>query len=267
VWLGPGFVVTASSLHDEPLGARHPLHHSILPVLGALRKGCTFGQLVAIAKDTGIEEGQLMAACGFLNSIGALRRRRGLRQRLRAATVIMRHKLLGISYGRLRYRHQASVGVLCSELIMACGPVCVASLLSATLIAGSGLLEPIRVTVLVVYGNLLLLASLTAHELAHVRLLSRWQRRSVLLRNGMRFGVLHQELSADATRLVALGGPAAGITVCLTAGWLLWTIGATGLAVASLVTASFHAGSLLPWYADGAAVFRSGRAEPLKRPY
>lgn len=254
--LSVGVTPDGTVLHDVPIGAKHTIHPPGEHVLHALAQGVSFRKLQAIALRHHIAERDVHELLGLLNTIGALKRQRTPWLRLRALGLQASHLLLGIRYATLSWRRNATLHTIAIALMRASWPVVIASAVTCGLVAATGV-----VSVAIAYGVgayvlALLLASLLIHEMTHLHYIKAQQRGAIVLQRGMRLGIAHPALPPRVEIATAVAGPAAGIIACTSAALVCWIAGKPLLGIASLCVGSFHLGSLLPWYSDGATIFK-----------
>jgi hypothetical protein len=251
-----------ATLYDAPLRASHALSAGGMMVVHRLGIGVRYASLLRKCERRTISREQLCMLLGTLNTCGLLVRKRTWRGRVTALRIILRDSLFGIRYAPLTKRRSASVASLVRCTLHATSSVGIASCVSIALVLGTGAFTPRLIIEVGSVAYLMLVASLVAHEAAHVYLLRRHATESVSIHSGMRLGLLHPAQPAIVEKRVALAGPASGIASCLAIAGPLSFVGHSATALACLVVASFHLGSLLPWYADGAALRATRKAQP-----
>ena len=129
-------------------------------------------------------------------------------------------------------------------------PVMLASFLVSFLVYGTGLLDVRIISALYVQFNITVIASLSLHEYVHSRF-AHAQKHRVLIRRGLRIGILHKSLSPLSELLSSLLGPLGG--AFLSYGIALgasWVVGSEAIVV-GYVCMAFHFSSWLPFYGDG----------------
>ena len=135
-------------------------------------------------------------------------------------------------------------------VIRASLPVMLASFLVSFLVYGTGLLNVRIISALYVQFNITVIASLSLHEYVHSRF-AHAQKYRVLIRRGLRIGILHKSLSPLSELLSSLLGPLCGalLSYGISLGASL-VVGSEAIVV-GYVCMAFHFSSWLPFYGDG----------------
>jgi hypothetical protein len=257
--LSRDFKVAADTLHDIPLGIRHKLHGPAASLLHAMQSSITFSELLKKATASGVTRQALTELVGFLNTIGALELRRNANAHIRAAFAeIHTFVQTGVRYPRLTERHAFSARTLALSIIRTCKWVLVACT-TVGLFFTWAIGTPIAiVTGLILYSLLTLLCSTFVHEYAHYVVLAHDAMPVIIIRRGMRLGLIHQirTLSSRTEMHSAIAGPVAGTCFGLLSLSLVLTFSLFWLAIASAVIVVIHLAGLLPWYGDGQTIMR-----------
>jgi hypothetical protein len=165
--LSPSFVLQGKILRDVPVGAAHRIQPPGDIILSALQYGITFRSLHGLAEEMGITQTQLIDVLGFLNSAGALRRRRTMRGHVIAIHHGLVHAPTGIIQPALTWRYRFSRRSLAIATLRASWPV-IASATAVCIIAVAGSVIDVRSGLfMITYGVPLFVVSIYLHELAH----------------------------------------------------------------------------------------------------
>lgn len=200
----------------------------------------------------GVEDGQLQELIGFLNTIGALHRKRSYVHRVKALGKQASHLLVGIRYVPLSWRRRPSLALLCIGTLRATWPVSIGSTAVSIAAITSTVFPPLLTLFIYLYGVLLFLISLIIHEAAHIVIIRRQGIDPRLFQSGMRFGIIHPRLTAKTEVISAPAGPIAGITSSVCLGWIAAiSMNNAHLMFIGILIATVHLFALLPWYGDG----------------
>jgi hypothetical protein len=260
--LSSSFVLQESVIYDIDLRAVHYIRRPGDRIILALSEGVSFEEVLKIAKMYGITDSQLGELLGFLNSIGALqRRKRMFLQQVKAARLQTLHLLLGTYYPPLAWRQRATPGNTIVSILRATWPVSAAAILVGVLSAASGLMPAQSVLSIGLFGVMLFIGSLFMHEMTHISIANSLSAMPRLLRAGMRLGVIHRKLPPDAEARSSLLGPTIGSGICLLVALVSIKLGWHGYALTAVIVASFHSLALLPWYGDGASLHKALRTK------
>jgi len=239
--------------------AVHYVHQPGEKVVTLLADGTSFGRLELAAAKAGVSSGQLCELLGFLNSIGALGRKRQASQQFRAWSVQALHLIVAARYMPLAWRREATASFVLAGIIRATWPIALAATgLCALVVAGAFMSAGLAIA-LTSYGLVLFACSLLVHELAHIVLIRHQRVAAQVLQAGLRLGIIHPKLSADAEARSALAGPAAGSALCALAAFPSLLLPTDLFALLGMLIAAFHTLSLLPWYGDGASFHKALR--------
>jgi hypothetical protein len=255
--LSSAFELRESMLYDMPLRAIHHLRHPGEEIIIALSEGLTMATLRNTAKYHAITDPQFNELVGFLNIIGALRCERTWQQKLLVLRTRLVHLLLGTRYQPLSWRRSATLGLTFAGILRATWMVGLASLVVSIMAATAGLASWGTVIGLNTFGNLLFVASMFGHEVAHILISRYYSAEPQLLQAGLRFGILHRKLPSNAEAQSALAGPFIGSLLCMAASCIALAVHANVYALLGGIIALFHSLSLLPWYGDGASFHKA----------
>jgi len=262
--LSRDFAVQKNGLADIPMGAVHQVRTPGRALLLALGNTTTYAHVADLAGRQGISDGQLCELLGFLNTIGALERRRTPAGHCRAAGMQCIHLLLGTRYVPMTWRRVPTWPTLVLGTLRATWPVTVATTAVCVLAVGGGLLS-LRTGLSIGSGGIgAFIGSLFVHEVMHVVVARRSNTEPHILQLGMRLGIIHQSLQPKAEALSALAGPSAGCIVCIVAAAICSLADLDPVAIVLAAVACFHVGSLLPWYGDGASLYKALRRRRLE---
>jgi hypothetical protein len=242
-------------IYDRTLGAQHTVSTSGHLLLKLIAKGGTYNTIRMKALQAGIRDEQLITAFSFLHTMGGLVRIRRTRDWPEAIIISARSALLGIFYAAAVQRQTASEMAIIKTLVSCIRPIALTACMSVYLLMQAGFGDSRTIIMVSCWMLALFTLSLILHELAHYYLIRRHSD-VVVLRQGMRIGLIHRPLAPSDEWRSAVAGPLAGAVFCALAGFFWLGFGSHAMAAASLVAGSFHGGSLLPWYADGTILWR-----------
>ncbi|HSD55721.1 MAG TPA: hypothetical protein VLA92_01055 [Candidatus Saccharimonadales bacterium] len=252
--LSPSFLLHGRALRDVPVGATHKLQPPGDIILSALQYGITFRSLCGLAEEVGITRVQLLDTLGFLNSAGALRRRRSLSSHISAMRYAILHVPTGILHPALSWRQRFSYKSLALATLRATWPVLAVSLGVAVVAAAGRVVSPITSLLISCYALPLFVGSIFLHELAHIYVLKLAHVKTDIMQLRLRLGVMHRETSPKIELYSALAGPFTGALLCLP-GFIYGLASHTAsISLASSAIALVHLCSLLPMYSDGAVI-------------
>jgi hypothetical protein len=244
------------TLEDTFLGICHPLQTPAYELLTALTNGTPVNELRSQAAALRIEELQLTEILGFLNLTGGLQRKRQVSKWPRAFCKQVSHLCMGVVYSLLSWRRAGTAAGLSTAILRASLPVSVTTLLVGGLVVSSGIVPRTTALMAIGVGLSAFLASIFLHELAHVIAIQRSGVGTAVLQRGMRLGILHPAMQPKTEIYSALAGPITGLAAGISTaacGCMLSPV----LAVIGCLIGLFHLGGLLPWYGDGASLYRA----------
>lgn len=257
--LSPRFCLEGLRLRDDVVGAEHGMQAPAEKLVRLLRCGATHKALLNLAADHSVQRVQLCELLGLLNTIGGLERQRSLWANLSALAIQTGHLAFGVRYQPFGRRQPASLRHISMATWRATLPITLGCVGLSSLLVLSGW-APVAVGVTsTAYWLTLLLASITLHEYAHGMLARLAGTKTDILQLGMRLGVVHKPLPARAEVVVTIGGPLAGLAVCLLAVELAIWLRMPYAALLALTVAAFHLLSLLPFYGDGKCLYKALR--------
>jgi hypothetical protein len=126
---------------------------------------------------------------------------------------------------------------------------------SYLLVRATGLAEGLPILYLGIV--LLFVSSVVLHELAHILVLRRHAPGLALVQQGLRLGIIHPALPAQAEWQSACAGPLVGLGSCAVVAGVLGLAGQQGAAILIGLVGLFHLGSFLPSYGDGLSIRRA----------
>lgn len=257
ITLHPDFTIRGTSLADKPLGAQHAIHANGTKVLRALSEGLRYDQLQAIASRSHLDGSDVSQIMGFLNTAGAIQYRQSAYGRLAAMYQQLMARFIGVSYALKVRRQPPSLRGLLGATLHASSPVIFISTLVAGAVTLGGLHNIVDTTLVLSYGQILFIASLLAHEYGHWAELRRHHQPFVLTSTLLRLGIVHKKLTPPQEIAVAIRGPIYGCAIACIGILGMIMYGKPILALLSCVVCCVHLGSLLPWYGDGKAIYKS----------
>lgn len=260
VSLSEGLLVTNSYLVDEIAGAKHCISPKARDILEIIMVENQVSTIVNLINDNFINKSDFIEVIIFLNSIGGLKVRRNRVQTILASSTKLAYRLQGIRLKTSASRYKASIISLLKIVLQTMAPICLVTVINVLLLIGSGLnsLPLIKSQILFV---LCLFISTVLHEGAHVYVAKRAKSPAILVKRGMRIGVLHKNLSTRNELVSAVAGPLIGIYSILIIVFVLKLFGASSLEICMVsVITLFHALSWLPVYGDGAAIINNFRS-------
>ena len=236
---------------DVALGITHNID-SANTILQALKTGGYFREITAATLD----QEHLCELLGFSNALGALKLERSLMGTLQSFTKRIQSMAFGIRYASLGKRYDAQLIGVIRAVLSAYRAICTLIALSAT---GYYLTKsPIALHVLL--GLLGILASIVVHEYGHIFCIRMMGGSAFVLRHASHIRIVHTRFSNHKERLIASAGPIAG-ALCGAILYVLDPHMIGHLVIFGIVL--LHALSVLPWYADGAALFHVHTKEEL----
>lgn len=252
--LSPSFLVSGKKLHDVPVGAAHKLTPPADVILTALEYGITFRSLCGLADELGIHQIQLADILGFLNSAGALRRRRSVHGHLEASGQLITYAVTGVMHPGIKWRQRSSVKILLRASLRAIWPVeaalgvvCMGATIGQVVSATTSLIS-------MAYGGFILFASVYVHELAHILSLKRTGLKIDIIQSRLRLGIIHRPTDVKTEIKATIAGPICGSLLCVLGGVIGFALSQPVVIGASAIVLSIHVLSLLPMYSDGAVI-------------
>jgi len=246
---------TKNYLIDTVLGARHRIDSQALPVLEHLQEGITARSLAEVAASHSIPDGSYTNLLTTLNTCGALVRKRTKRVQLTAWRLAMLDSLYGIQYAPIAIRTRLNFKNVAWQCLQACQPLILALLVVDLLVHLTFHLQLAHTLVTSLWSIGVLWMTIVIHELAHAAIIRWYGQPLVLVRRGMYIGLLHGQLSRAIDTLSALAGPAFGILTCLVLAFSSKYPRFIAIVPICFIVSIIQLCSLLPWYADGAAVW------------
>jgi len=247
-------VLTGQALEDRTVSARHELHPLAAKAIANLAsepvraKTWIDGML-----GSGMTESNVLEVIRFVNQIGGLVVRRGLRSTLdMAVRQITLAKLGGRGTARV-YRAPAGVRGIASAVGRASAPLFATAPVTLSL-ANVAHVISLQQTELAVAVLVTLLLSMVAHELGHVLTIKHFRCDACVIQRGLRLGIIHRKMKRREELMTSLMGPMVGAVSCLA---MTAVFHMNGFAEFGLAAAILHLLSLLPWYGDGRALFNN----------
>lgn len=257
--LSPDFKVTTAELQDIPLRVAHHLHGAAPSILRYLQPGIVYSAFKQRTQESGISQQTLTELLGFLNTVGALGVRRNSWGAFQAAVAQLGTFLqTGVRYPHLTERRTFSTRQLARSIVRTCAGLIAASLIVGGFFSGATGTS-FSTAILVILGGLAtLIWSTFIHEYAHYVVLAQDNIPAVIMRRGMRLGLIHpiRGLLPDTELRSALAGPITGACFSLLVLSLAITYNASWLAAISAVIVVIHLSGLLPWFGDGQTIAR-----------
>lgn len=248
--------IVDNSIVDAVLGLTHQALPSAYPLLFLLSKGVHYKDLVGATRTQRLSDSQLHELLGFLQISGGLVRHRSLFSALKAAhRYIFIFATLG-PRAALAYRHREGPLSLLKAIILSSMAVIMSGLAIAYGMALSLDWNLWIVMSTAFFSLSLLVCSIYAHETGHILLLKKYRIPLLIVRQGLRIGILHPSLPAKQEAIIALTGPIVGAIVCIITG-LLSLHYSVLYALICAVLAAVHCTGLLPWYGDGKSLRRA----------
>lgn len=246
-----------ASIVDKALGVTHQVLPTASALIKKLQKGTTYHHFLLLAHRQGYSSAQARELLGTLQLFGGLERYRQPQTWPIAVLTNIKQVLCGIFSIPLARRYRADAIGLLAAALSATKTLAFSGILT-TYIIGEALSLPLSAQCdLFLFTYTLFLVSLIVHEYGHLLAIRAYGLPAVLLRQGMRIGILHAKLPPHKERLAALFGPLAGIGTCVLAAVFttickepLYTAICFGIAV-------LHISGFLPWYSDGKSIFAS----------
>lgn len=249
--LSAHFMVKGRELYDTTVQASHGLQPHATNILKVLKGGITYGDLLKLGEQLRIDHSALQELLGFLNTIGALQRKRNWQGAVQAFRMYCTHALIGIVHTGLSYRTKANTKGLAIGILRAITPVILATGVVAGLAGAAGLAPPALIGIQALSWISLLYSSILIHELGHVLVLKRYGVTTHILQRGFRLGLIHTRSNPITEIHSLIAGPLCGILLCGSAVIAGLHGDVLPLTWAGIAGMACHMLSLLPLYGDG----------------
>lgn len=256
--LSSTLVVKQGYLHDKITGAKHKLHQKAINSISLLEQPIPFELWQHLNRRFKLEDDNVLQILLFLNSIGGLEIGRSLSGHRRILYKQFKTLIHGQAPIVQARRWRTSLVNIGHAVLLAMQPVVLATAFTAIL-ADSINVDRTLIAVMAINFLIIIWFSTVLHEQTHNFILSKRTKRRVLLRRGLRVGILHRRLSHKTELISALIGPLVGALASLISCLILGLIfGQSGrlLVIGSLI-AGFQLVSLLPAYGDGRIVWNN----------
>lgn len=263
VRLHPTLQITNTAVIDAALGATHHALPTAVPLLQLLKRGTTYRELLLAAHRNGCSTAQLRELLGFLQLSGGIERYRQLQTWPDAIIYIARSTLVGVHEPALAHRYRDSPASLLSAVISAVKLVSLVGIIVILLVVEVQQWSFIFGTYVYAYSLAVFVGSIYLHEASHLIMLRKYKATAIIVRQGLRIGILHRKLNAQKELHVSIVGPLAGIMSCLISAAISLSVAEVLLAMISLVIGFIHLCGLLPWYGDGKSI-QTARLEKRK---
>lgn len=248
--LSAGLRINGKVLADDATGRHHVMEPRAAELISLLAKGVQGDVWLRQAKDLKITGNELEEILIFLNTIAGLSIQRGKMFDRRRFDYRVRAILYRLPTRAQSSRGGADFGGILTMAIRASLPVTLASFLVSFLVYGTGLLDLRIISALYVQFNITVIASLSLHEYVHSHF-AHAQKHRVLIRRGLRIGILHRSLSPRSELLSSLLGPLSGALLSYGIALGASLIVGSEAIVVGYVCMAFHFSSWLPFYGDG----------------
>ncbi len=250
------FILTKYYLVDVTLDANHQINKQAYRALKLLRSSISYSSWLA---KSGLKDEQLAEVLSFLNHTGALRVKRGwagaIKQELSRVLWIFQ----GMRLPKLSYRRPGGLRSVTVATLRATGWIWLSWPILLLLANGSGLFAMAKFIAITGASLVMILISLIVHEYFHV-LIATWSgRRSSVLQQGLRLGVVHPELPPRKELFSALLCPLLGGLTAIAFGRAGGLID-SAIPTYGILIGLTHAASWLPWYGDGLTLVKIGRS-------
>lgn len=239
--------VHRSKVIDRGLGVQHRVQPQAATLLRELYHPLRYVTLLESARAKGVTAVQLHELLGFLNSSGALVRRRSSFWWITAslALAVMLRSRSAPLYKRFASNNSGTIrGVYTSCLLIALTTVVIVIL---WVIIG----VPRGWLIALSLGISIFIGSLVAHEQGHLLALKRHDTQSIIVASWCRIGVLHARLHLLPEVRAALAGPLAGASICIFFAVISVYLELPVATVVCMAIGGLHLCNLLPWYQDG----------------
>lgn len=254
--LHPDITIRGEQLYDRAIGASHKLTTVGTRLIYRISKGTLYRELEQEAKQNNVSSAQLQELLGFLNYTGSLKRSRAHRVLSKSFSIQSLHLLMGIRYSSVTWRRDVFVLTICLGVLRATLPVLYAALCVILLASVSGFMPKDRIAeamgILIVF-----VASIGSHEYVHAQVARLAGHKVRILQRGMHLGVVHAKLGRRNEIQSSFSGPLVGTVICLLVASAAYMYHLMLLGIGSGVIALLHLLSLLPWYGDGASLFKA----------
>jgi len=245
---------------DAVLGATHQALPTAVPLLQLLKRGTTYRELLLAAHRSGCSTAQLRELLGFLQISGGIERYRQLHTWPEAILYSIRAACIGIREPALAHRYKATPIRLLLSILSATRSVILLSAILALALSVASQWDTNLSAYTYAYALSLFIGSIYVHEAGHLIVLQRYRTPTVMIRQGLRIGLLHQKLDAQKELCISFVGPIAGSIACLAIAAICYGFDIRIFTGIALAIGCVHLCSLLPWYGDGKSV-RAARRE------
>lgn len=248
--LSAGLRINGKVLADDATGRHHVMEPRAAELISLLAKGVQGDVWLKKAQDLKINGVEFNEILTFLNDIAGLAVRRGKIFDTKRYQYRLRVVLYRLPTRARSLRGRADFFGIIQAVLFASLPVIMASLLVGILAYGTGLLEVDTISLLFVQFNVTVIVSLSLHEYIHSRFADS-QRHRVLIRRGLRIGILHKPLSPRTELMSSLLGPISGGLLCYAIAFCAAAVVGFQAMLIGYVCMAFHFSSWLPFYGDG----------------
>lgn len=250
-------VITQNQIDDRRVGVSHAVSPEAMTILRLLESKASYWYVCRVTKKHCISDTQLSDLLGFLNTIGCLLVER--RGSVRLRTLIWRGKYicLGIRFHSLVHRTPATLKHMFLAVIRSTAPVAIASIITSALIVGAQFMTLSMAATCVLWSLWVFTVSIWIHEVVHLIFILSEKIPVDILQSSLRIGLLHSPLPAQKEVLSAIAGPLSGVLFSLSAAAITHWLELFLFSMLACFIATFHIGSLLPWYGDGFSLRRA----------
>ena len=252
--LSEGLTVRADVLNDQAINANHQLSIHTARPLRDLVTGIEAMQWFERGCGYGLTPNQLADILIFLNDIGGLRVSRKLRAAVRVAVLRIGYQMRGVSLRAVGHRFPGTFsGVVRAVSQSIVSIVCMLSIVGF-FSYGANLSPNFYIMANIIFLFALFVSTI-AHEYVHVLLVRSRVSTPIVLRRGLRIGVIHVHSSKRSEIVSALLGPLAGVVSASAISIIVYVLPVPHPAwQLALLVAVFHVFSWLPSYGDGRAL-------------
>lgn len=248
--LSAGLRIKGKVLADDATGRHHIMESRAAELIILLSNGVQGDAWLRKANDLKIKGEELDEIISFLDTIAGLSIRRGKILDLKRYEYRLRVILYRLPTRGRSSRGSADFDGILQMVILASLPVVLASLFVSFLMYGTGLFNANKIIMLYVQFNVTVIASLSLHEYIH-SFFANSQTHRVLIRRGLRIGILHKPLSPRNELLSSLLGPLGGALLCYGIALGVGLVVGSEALLVGYVCMAFHFSSWLPFYGDG----------------
>lgn len=256
--LSKDLCLRGGALYDAPIAVRHPIQQPGPQLIACLKKGVTFQELERVSQLLGATTIQLNELLSFLNTIGALHRKRTFSGKLQAFRLLIIHAVFGLRAKPLTWRRPAGMSTVFTGVLRAIWPIVVAFAALSGVVILADLLPTGVCLIIGIFSLGSFVFSLWVHEMAHIAVIRHYRIQPQVLQHGLHLGIIHCTLPPKGEVISSLMGPLSGMGAC-TALTTLLSIQSSNYWLPGTIVASFHLFSLLPWYGDGASLYKALR--------